>query len=195
MERSSTFKRLKNSEKRLLAAQTPTEARAALEVIFHSQADGTLYLFIFFSPPGTEPRLKSQPDLIMLKQMVQSIAGTCFRELLLSCLSPRGRPAITSCARRLIFIDTHVHAHTHTHSHTLGAGVPAGEHSRPCRRDSCAGPSRPRPPSGRCAARGPSSSPCRVCGRARCARSWSRAAPPRCRHTARPASEGKEILV
>lgn len=72
------------------------------------------------------------------------------------------------------------------------AYVPAAEHSRPCRRDSCAGPSRPRPPAGRCGARGPSGSPCRVCGRARCVRSWSRAAPPRCRHTAKPASRGEE---
>lgn len=74
----------------------------------------TLYFFIyFFPPPGREPRLKRQPVLIMLKQMVQSIAGTCFRELLLSCLSPRGRPAITSCASRLIFIDTRARTDTH----------------------------------------------------------------------------------
>lgn len=88
-----------------------------------------------------------------------------------------------------------VHALAHTHSDLLlGACVPAGEHSRPCRRDSCAGPSRPRPPSERCAARGPSSSPCRVCGRARCARSWSKAAPPRCHRTARPARRGSRYL-
>lgn len=77
---------------------------------------------------------------------------------------------------------------------TLCANVPAAERSRPCRRDSCAGPSRPQPPAERCDARGPSSSLCRACERARCVQSWSRAAPPRCRHTAKPAN-GKEELT
>lgn len=55
------------------------EIRSEEEAIFHSQTDGALYFSIyFFSPSGSEPRLKSQPVLIMLKQMVQSIAGTCF---------------------------------------------------------------------------------------------------------------------
>lgn len=87
-----------------------------------------------------------------------------------------------------------VHALAHAHTDlVLGACIPAGEHSRPCRRDSCAGPSRPRPPSERCAARGPSGSPCRVCGLARCVRSWSKAAPRRCHRTARPASRGRSF--
>lgn len=73
--------------------------------------------------------------------------------------------------------------HPRTASHTC---LPAVGHSRPCRRDSCTGPSRRQPPSERCGGRGPSGSLCRVCGHAQCVQSWSRAGPPRSLHTATP---------
>lgn len=64
--------------------------------------------------------------------------------------------------------------------------LPVKEYSRPCRRDSCTGPSTPQPPSERYDAHGLSDSVCRVCGHARCVQSWSRARPPRCPRTAIP---------
>lgn len=70
--------------------------------------------------------------------------------------------------------------------HTCTVCLPVVEHSRPCRRDSCTGPSRPQPPAEHYDARGLSDSLCRVCGHARCVQSSNRAGPPRCHHTATP---------
>lgn len=73
--------------------------------------------------------------------------------------------------------------------------LPVKEYSRPCIRDSCTGPSTPQPPSERCGARGLPGSLCRVCEHARCAQSWNRAGPPRCRRTATPAVYDRKITL